>query len=604
MVTLVIGATLATASDDTQLRPADLRYRGAFAVPGDAFAYGGHALAFYPQGDPDGAEDGFSGSLFVAGLAPDRLVGEIGIPAPLVGAGSGEAAFNSLPSATVLRAPADPTGGWSDNCTHDPECQYRDIGGLAWLPEQQRLAWNLLDWYNAARIDQDSLGWCRVDFSQAVGVWHIGPRDDSEFFHNAKTADYLFTAPSAVAERALNGRSLLAGAHREAGSLGGSQGPALVATAPWQDGDPPAAGTELGAQTLLYYREFYDCVWIAENQIQPEPAAGVCDFPGYRAADRWQGGAWIEAGERAAVLLFGRKGQGVNCYDTGANCSNDPCMASKGYHAYPYQPQILFYDVDALLLSTSGHQEPWIVLPYSVQAVTDITLGRSDCAVLGATALDRDNQRLYVAEQQAGPNGETVIHVWDIAARPARDPAWRVTEIYQATMGYAPDAEGLDYWVAQLNRGDWTPTTVAQSFFDQPLVAALYPSALSDEAFVDALYQNIFGREADDAGMTYWLEALGTGAVSPDQMIVALIEGGWGNLAAAPDMAVFSNKVEVGLAFAEAQRARGLVYTALTPTTQNALREAGTSVLANVTADPATRDAAIAAIPGRLDALP
>ncbi|MCG5499140.1 DUF4214 domain-containing protein, partial [Ectothiorhodospira variabilis] len=49
------------------------------------------------------------------------------------------------------------------------------------------------------------------------------------------------------------------------------------------------------------------------------------------------------------------------------------------------------------------------------------------------------------------------------------DTPWRVTEIYLATLGYAPDVEGVDYWVDNIH-GDpeWTPTTVAQSFFDQP----------------------------------------------------------------------------------------------------------------------------------------
>lgn len=425
MVTSLGFPLLVAAAPATRLQPSHLIYLGAFAIPGDDFAYGGRALAYYPSGDPTSANDGFSGSLYIAGLTTSGLVAEIGIPAPVEGASD----YNALPVASILRGPADPTGGWFENCTYDPECQYREIGGLAYLPNQGKLAWNLLDWYNTARIDQDSLGWCDLDFSEAAGVWHIGRRDGTDLFHNAKASDYLFTAPVTTAATYLGGRSLLAGQHREAGALGGSQGPSLYATAPWQDGNPPVAGTELDARALLYYRENYNCVWFGENNINPLPADGLCEFPDYRAADSWQGGAWIETTVGSAVMFFGRKGIGPNCYDTAENCS-DPCSDSKGYHAYPYAPRILFYDMDELLAAADGERDPWTVLPYASHDVSNAVLRRSDCAALGGAAYDRTNQRLYVAEHLAGEWGETAIHVWEITQNtdPTPDPTTPVTE--------------------------------------------------------------------------------------------------------------------------------------------------------------------------------
>ena len=51
---------------------------------GDQWAYGGHALAFYGNGDASEAADGYPGSLYTAGYAVQGLVGEINIPAPVV----------------------------------------------------------------------------------------------------------------------------------------------------------------------------------------------------------------------------------------------------------------------------------------------------------------------------------------------------------------------------------------------------------------------------------------------------------------------------------------------------------------------------------------
>jgi hypothetical protein len=178
---------------------------------------------------------------------------------------------------------------------------------------------------------------------------------------------------------------------------------------------------------------------------------------------------------------------------------------------------------------------------------------------------------------------------------------WRITEIYIATMGYAPDHEGLQYWVQQIATNPaWNPTSVAQSFFDQPLVKALYPVDQGYPPFITALYQNIFGRSPDDAGRAYWLAELESGRVLRNQMIIALIEGGWANQDAVDDMARFGNQVEVGLAFAAAQETQGIRYSMLTTTAQTELRQIGRDLVAGVTTAPGTRESAIASIPGLL----
>lgn len=392
----------------TRLMPQNLVYQGAFLFPeGDEWSYSGHALAWYPNGDPAGQSDGYPGSLYTATHANDGYVGEIAIPAPVKGS-----IITDLPKARILQPPGDITDGWKDNCTSYPECIYRELDGLAYLPDINKIAWNLRDWYNVTGFDQDSLGWSNLDMSSPQGVWHIGPREsENSVFHNGKTSNYLFNAPQSFASKWLDGKSLIAGSSREAGALGGSQGPTLFALAPWEDGNPPASSSNLDALALLYYPENYDCVW--EN-------SDVCAYPDYSAADHWNGGAWVQSvSGKTAVLIAGRKGLGKSCYGTPEECGNDPCVTSKGFHAYPYQPQILFYDPEDLKAVLSGTKSPWQILPYQVLSIEDITYN-AGCAVIGAAALDSDNGYLYITEKEIdavddGIWGATVVHVWKIS---------------------------------------------------------------------------------------------------------------------------------------------------------------------------------------------
>jgi hypothetical protein len=330
------------------------------------------------------------------------------IPQPVI-----SDSFDDLPRASVLQSLKDITGGWKDNCTYAAGCQYREVDGLAYLPGVDKIAWNLRDWYNVTGYDQDSLGWSNLDMTGARGVWHIGNRPSGDnVFHNAKACNYLFRAPESFAAENLDGKWLIAGNHREAGALGGSQGPTLYALAPWEDGSPPASGQNLDALALLYYPEIYECVWEGEGDINEHPDPGVCHFPGYRAMDSWGGGAWIQAAGKTGVLLVGRKGLGANCYGAQAVCGEDPCAPSSGYHAYPYEPQFLLYDPQALGEVVAGACDPWEVLPHAVHTVEEVL--DPECAMLGAATYDPDRALLYVTEQEAGPRGETAVHVWKV----------------------------------------------------------------------------------------------------------------------------------------------------------------------------------------------
>ncbi|MBB1073090.1 DUF4214 domain-containing protein [Rhodoferax sp. 4810] len=181
---------------------------------------------------------------------------------------------------------------------------------------------------------------------------------------------------------------------------------------------------------------------------------------------------------------------------------------------------------------------------------------------------------------------------------------WKIAELYMATVGYAMDAEGLNYWINQVDSGAMTLEEVAQSFFEQPLVTEMYPATLNDGRFIDEVYRNIFGREADTDGRNYWITELNNDR-SRDYMIVMMINGGWANQSvdAQSDMMRFKHRTEVALAFADYQNDHNIIFSQLNSANQSGLIVGGTNILAGVTQDVATRDEAIAIIPALLTAV-
>jgi hypothetical protein len=128
----------------------------------------------------------------------------------------------------------------------------------------------------------------------------------------------------------------------------------------------------------------------------------------------------------------------------------------------------------------------------------------------------------------------------------------QVAKLYVATFDRAPDAAGLDYWVNDSFGGNPTLEQIASSFFDQPETQAKYGAVVTDyTAFVTAMYQNLFERDPDADGLAYWVADLEAGNVRPDQMIIALINGAEAETGDPADAAVLANKTEVGLYFAD-----------------------------------------------------
>ena len=117
----------------------------------------------------------------------------------------------------------------------------------------------------------------------------------------------------------------------------------------------------------------------------------------------------------------------------------------------------------------------------------------------------------------------------------------QIQQLYVAYLGRAADKAGLDYWSAELNAE--TPTLTLEDLRanfvnEQPEYAAAYGN-LSRVDTVTKIYNNLFGRAPDAAGLTYWTTG-GGATVAADDLLVAFING-----AAATDAQTITNKVLV-----------------------------------------------------------
>ncbi|EPJ7993819.1 DUF4214 domain-containing protein [Pseudomonas aeruginosa] len=153
----------------------------------------------------------------------------------------------------------------------------------------------------------------------------------------------------------------------------------------------------------------------------------------------------------------------------------------------------------------------------------------------------------------------------------------QVQQLYVAYLGRAADKAGLDYWLGELNA---TPATItleqvrANFVNEQPEYANAY-AGLNRVDTVTKIYNNLFGRAPDAAGLTYWTTG-GGATVAADQLLVAFING-----ASSADAQVVTNKVLVSE-----------VYTSTVGS--NYVQADAATILNGITGDTATVAAAFA----------
>lgn len=140
-------------------------------------------------------------------------------------------------------------------------------------------------------------------------------------------------------------------------------------------------------------------------------------------------------------------------------------------------------------------------------------------------ALMRASSGVQVVDNNSLRDGSDVlesverIHFSDVSIALDTDGvAGEAYRLYRAAFDRESDDSGLGYWIAQLENGS-SLNTVANAFVASDEFQSLYGDSVTDEEFVNLLYNNVLDRDADAGGYTYWTNALHSDLTRADVLV-------------------------------------------------------------------------------------
>lgn len=116
-------------------------------------------------------------------------------------------------------------------------------------------------------------------------------------------------------------------------------------------------------------------------------------------------------------------------------------------------------------------------------------------------------------EVLTGTAGADTLLAEGFSAIYASDVSGQVFRLYQAALGRMPDAKGHASWAGAIFEGETTLLNVAQKFVASAEFQSTYGS-LDTGDFVDLLYNNVLGREADEGGRAGWISKIDGGQIA------------------------------------------------------------------------------------------
>jgi len=124
----------------------------------------------------------------------------------------------------------------------------------------------------------------------------------------------------------------------------------------------------------------------------------------------------------------------------------------------------------------------------------------------------------------------------------------QVQELYVAYFARAADPAGLAYWSRLLEAAptEAQQATIAANFASSAEYRGMYAQS-STALKVAAVYEHLFGRSADSAGLDYWSALLDRQLINFDKVVTIISAAARGS-----DLSTFHNKVEVAQAISAA----------------------------------------------------
>ena len=120
----------------------------------------------------------------------------------------------------------------------------------------------------------------------------------------------------------------------------------------------------------------------------------------------------------------------------------------------------------------------------------------------------------------------------------------QLQELYVAYFGRAADPTGLDYWTESgISQAGFAANMYAQNEF-----TSVFGSS-SVAAQVNQIYKNLFDREADVEGLTYWTQEINLGNLVLAEIAVNLIHAAQNNEGSEEDKAALANRRAAAVAY-------------------------------------------------------
>ena len=119
------------------------------------------------------------------------------------------------------------------------------------------------------------------------------------------------------------------------------------------------------------------------------------------------------------------------------------------------------------------------------------------------------------------------LTIQDIAAAAPHADVQRLEELYVAFFNRVPDADGLAYWIGQMNAGQ-SINQIAESFYNAGVQYSSltgFSSGMSNADFVNVVYSNVLGRSdgADAGGLAYWTGELDSGHATHGTLVSTIL---------------------------------------------------------------------------------
>ncbi len=151
------------------------------------------------------------------------------------------------------------------------------------------------------------------------------------------------------------------------------------------------------------------------------------------------------------------------------------------------------------------------------------------------------------------------LTIQSIAAAAPQADVQRLEELYVAFFNRVPDADGLAYWIGQMNAGQ-SLNQIAEAFYNAGVQFSSltgFSATMSNADFVNVIYRNVLGRSegADSGGLAYWSGALANHTETHGSLVSSILSSAhtyngdatWGWVADLLD-----NKISVANQFAVA----------------------------------------------------